>query len=256
MMEEKVLTRIKSKEEIASMRRAGKILAQILSVVEKSAKPGMSTKELAVVAEKNLKKFPEARPAFLGYQGFPDVICISLNDEVIHGIPRTRAIIAEGDLISIDFGVEVDGMITDAARTFVVGNTNSANKLLLFKTKEALDAGISAVKDTATINDLAKNIESVLRKANLGIVREFVGHGVGHKLHEDPNIPNYVQENQNFELLEGMTIAIEPMAVLGNEAVTIDDDGWTVRTKGGAMSAHFEDTVLVTKNGFEILTRE
>lgn len=256
MMEEKVLTRVKSKEEIESMRRAGKILAQVLSVVEKSAKAGMSTKELALVAEKELKKYPEAEPAFLGYQGFPDVICISVNDEVIHGIPRTRSVISDGDIVSIDFGVQVDGMITDAARTFVVGSTNSANKLLISKTKEALEAGISAVKDTATINDIAKNIEKVLKGANLGIVREFVGHGVGHRVHEDPNIPNYVQGDLNFKLVEGMTIAIEPMAVLGNEAVTIDNDGWTVRTKEGAMSAHFEDTILVTKDGFDILTRD
>ncbi len=251
-----MLTRVKSKEEIESMRRAGKILAQVLSVVEKSAKAGMSTKELALVAEKELKKYPEAEPAFLGYQGFPDVICISVNDEVIHGIPRTRSVISDGDIVSIDFGVQVDGMITDAARTFVVGSTNSANKLLISKTKEALEAGISAVKDTATINDIAKNIEKVLKGANLGIVREFVGHGVGHRVHEDPNIPNYVQGDLNFKLVEGMTIAIEPMAVLGNEAVTIDNDGWTVRTKEGAMSAHFEDTILVTKDGFDILTRD
>lgn len=254
-MENRVLTRVKSKQEIDSMRRAGKILAQTLQVVEVSAKPGMSTKDLAVIAQKELSKNPGAKPVFLGYEGFPDVICISINDEIIHGIPRTRTILKDGDLVSIDFGVDIDGMITDAARTFVVGNTNSANKLLINKTLEALNAGIGAVKETATIKDIAKSIENVLKSANLGIVKEFVGHGVGHQLHEEPNIPNYVQGNQDFKLLEGMTIAIEPMAVLGDPGVLIDNDGWTVRTKQGAMSAHFEDTILVTKNGFEILTR-
>lgn len=254
-MEEKVLTRVKSKEEIASMRLAGKILAQVLTAVEKSAKSGMSTKSLALIAAKELGKHNNANPVFLGYQGFPDIICISVNDEVIHGIPRTETKIKNGDIVSIDFGVEVDGMITDAARTFVVGNTNSANKLLIAKTKEALDAGISAVKDTATIKDISRNIERVLKGANLGIVKEFVGHGVGHRLHEGPNIPNYVNGSLSFELLEGMTIAIEPMAILGGEAVFIDNDGWTVKTKNDDMSAHFEDTILVTKSGFEILTR-
>lgn len=255
-MVKKVLTRVKSKQEIEHMRKAGMILARILKVVEQSTRPGMSTKDLAIVAEKELKKFPYAKPAFLGYEGFPDVICISANDEIIHGIPRTSKIIEDGDLVSIDFGVEVEGMITDAARTYVVGNTNSANKLLVKKTQQALDSGISAVKDTSTIKDVAYNIEKILSSANLGIVREFVGHGVGHRLHEEPNIPNYVKGDLSFELLEGMTIAIEPMAVLGTESVSIDNDGWTVRTLDGSNSAHFEDTILVTADGFEILTRD
>ena len=247
-------TKQKTASEIHSMREAGKILAHILFDVQEYASVGHSTKDLADHAAKLLKHYPGAEASFLGYQGFPDILCVSVNDEVIHGIPDTNKVLKSGDIVSIDFGVTIQGMIVDAARTFVVGKTNSAKKLLLQKTDGALIAGIKVVKDTANIYKVGSAIEKFLSKSNLGIVRDFVGHGVGHELHEEPGIPNYAS-NQEFVLKKDMTIAIEPMATLGQERVVIDRDGWTVRTADGSLSAHFEDTVLVTENGFEILTR-
>lgn len=245
---------IKTQEEIDNMRVSGGILENVLKVVIESTKAGMSTKDLADIAAQQLGKH-DAKPVFLNYYGFPHVLCVSVNDEVIHGIPRAKHIVNEGDLVSIDFGVNYKGMITDAARTYVVGNTNSANKLLMEKTEQALLEGISVVKNNTHLGDVGAKIESVLRSAKLGIVRDYVGHGVGHELHEEPNIPNYGQPGTGSRLQTGMTIAIEPMATLGEERVTVDNDGWTVRTADGSYSAHFEDTVLVTDNSFEILTR-
>ncbi len=247
-------TRVKTELEIKNMRVSGKILEQVLILVAKSTKPQMSTKDLANIAAKELKRLG-GEPVFLGYYDFTDVICISVNDEVIHGIPRADRILREGDIVSIDFGVNYKGMITDAARTYVVGNTNSAEKLLIRKTEEALLAGISVVKSNTRVGDIANSIENILRKANLGIVKDYVGHGVGHELHEEPNIPNYGRQGTGPLLLEGMTIAIEPMATLGGSGVYVEADGWTVRTNDGSRSAHFEDTVLITKDGYEILTR-
>jgi methionyl aminopeptidase len=183
------------------------------------------------------------------------VLCVSVNDEVIHGIPRANHVVKDGDIVSIDFGVNYHGMITDAARTFVVGNTNSANKLLIEKTEQALLAGIGVVKNNTRVGDVGAEIEQVLSAAKLGIVKDYVGHGVGHELHEEPNIPNYGRKGTGPKLESGMTIAIEPMATLGTDRVSIDTDGWTVRSTDGSMAAHFEDTVLVTDDGFEILTR-
>lgn len=247
-------TKIKTPEEIVNMRKSGQILASVLKVVQQATKAGMSTHDLAEIAKSELERLG-GKPVFLGYYGFPHVLCVSVNDEVIHGIPSTHKIIDEGDIVSIDFGVDYKGMITDAARSYVVGNTNSAEKLLIQKTEEALLAGISVIKNTTRIGDVAFEIERVLSAAKLGIVKEYVGHGVGHELHEEPNVPNYGRAGTGPTLESGMTIAIEPMAVLGNPGVYVDDDDWTVITKDGSLAAHFEDTILVTDNGAEILTR-
>lgn len=246
--------KIKTQAEIENMRTSGRILENVLKQVMHSTKPGMSTKGMADIAASELTK-QGGKPVFLNYFGFPHVLCVSVNDEVIHGIPRANHIVKNGDVVSIDFGVNYQGMITDSARTFVVGNTNSANKLLIEKTEQALLAGIKVVKNNTHIGDVSSRIESIMRDAKLGIVREYVGHGVGHELHEEPNIPNYGQKGTGPILRSGMTIAIEPMATLGDDAVTVDDDEWTVRTKDGSIAAHFEDTVLVTDSGYEILTR-
>ncbi len=248
-------TKIKTPKELEQMRRSGRILEEVLNFVIQSTESGMSTKELADIAASKLAEYKHAKPVFLHYHGFPHVLCVSVNDQVIHGIPKSSKIIADGDVVSVDFGVNYDGMITDAARTFVVGNTNSSKKLLLQKTEQALLAGISVVNNSTRIGTISSEIEKVLRGAKLGIVREYVGHGVGHELHEEPNIPNYGQAGKGPSLEAGMTIAIEPMATLGGEAVYIEDDDWTVTTKDGSLAAHFEDTVLVTEDGFEILTR-
>lgn len=245
---------IKTQVEIDNMRISGRILENVLKLVKASTKAGMSTKDLADIAASELLN-QDAKPVFLNYYGFPHVLCVSVNDEVIHGIPRANHVLTDGDIVSIDFGVNYKGMITDAARTFVVGNTNSANKLLIEKTEQALLAGIAVVKNNTAIGDIGAEVEAVLRSAKLGIVRDYVGHGVGHELHEKPDIPNYGHKGTGPKLQSGMTIAIEPMATLGTDRVSVDNDGWTVRSADGSMAAHFEDTVLVTDTGFEILTR-
>ncbi len=248
-------TQVKTPKEIDNIRRSGLILAEVVDFIIRSAKPGMSTKDLADLAALQLKEYNKAKPAFLNYHGFPHVLCVSVNSQVIHGVPKDSIIIDDGDVVSVDFGVNYKGMITDAARTFVVGKTNSSKKLLIDKTEQALFAGIEVVKNSTRVGTISSEIEKILRQAKLGIVREYVGHGVGHELHEEPNIPNYGKAGTGPILEAGMTVAIEPMATLGGEGVYIEDDDWTVTTTDGSLAAHFEDTILVTDDGFEILTR-
>ena len=248
-----MMTKIKTPQEIEKMRKSGQILASVLSEVEANLKPGITTEAINAIAAKKLKKLGGS-PAFLGYYDYPAVICISINDEVVHGIPGKK-IIKNGDVVSFDFGVNYEGMITDAARTILVGAPNKAKSALIASTAASLDAGIKQVRAGARIGDISAAIQSVLDDHGYGIVRDLVGHGVGHQLHEDPNIPNYGKENSGPVIEAGMTIAIEPMATLGSYKVYTADDGWTVLTRDGSIAAHFEDTVLVLENGFEILTR-
>jgi len=248
-----VYTRVKSPAEIEAMRKAGKMLGQTLQTVKASAKPGMSTKDLANVAKAEVERLG-GKPSFLGYQGFPDVICISVNDEVVHGIPREDHITYERDIICIDFGVTIDNMITDAAISFILGQGSSENQELVKTTEEALMAGIDVIKDGVRVGDIASAVQKVLNRKGYGIVRDLVGHGVGHHVHEDPNIPNYGFAGSGPVLKAGMTIAIEPMATLGGYDVSIDKDNWTIRTKDHSLAAHFEHTVLITDRGYEILT--
>lgn len=247
-------TKVKTATEILAMRESGRMLAEILTKLSVLVEPGVSTKDLAIVAERELKSLGGSAP-FLGYQGFPDVICISLNDEVVHGIPRADRIIKAGDLVSLDFGVNYRGMITDSALTVIAGEPRSPKHAELVRfTEVALDEGIAVVHDGVRTGDIGAAVEKVLHSKEYGIVRDLVGHGVGHMLHEDPNIPNYGRPNTGPWLKAGMTIAIEPMATLGNERVVLESDGWTVRTRDHSMSAHFEHTVLITNEGSEILT--
>ena len=247
-------TRVKTATEIIAIRESGRILATILTKLESMVEPGISTKDIAVVAERELKALGVGAP-FLNYQGFPDVICISLNDEVVHGIPKSDRIIKAGDLVSLDFGVNYRGMITDSALTLIAGTPKNSQAVDLVKfTSSALDAGIAVVRDNIRTGDISAAIEAVLKRRDYGIVRDLVGHGVGHELHEDPNIPNYGRANTGPWLKAGMTIAIEPMATLGSDQVTLEPDGWTVRSRDRSLSAHFEHTVLITKDGAEILT--
>jgi methionyl aminopeptidase len=250
-------TKVKTDAEIDAMRTAGAMLASVLHLVEKSTQSGMSTKDLAVIAASELKALG-GKPTFLGYAGavpFPDVICISVNDEVVHGIPSKDLILRPGDLLSIDFGVTFDGMMTDAARSYIVGGEGKKQTIRLVKdTEKAMYAGIDVLKDGVRVGDISSAVQKVLQKGNYGIVRDLVGHGVGHQLHEDPDIPNYGFAGSGPVLRAGMTIAIEPMATLGTHAVTVDDDQWTIRTADGSLSAHFENTVLITRSGCEILT--
>ena len=248
-----MMTKIKTPQEIEKMRKSGQILASVLSEVEANLKPGITTEAINAIAAKKLKKLGGS-PAFLGYYDYPAVICISVNDEVVHGIPGKK-IIKNGDVVSFDFGVNYEGMITDAARTILVGAPNKAKSALIASTAASLDAGIKQVRAGARIGDISAAIQSVLDDHGYGIVRDLVGHGVGHQLHEDPNIPNYGKENSGPVIEAGMTIAIEPMATLGSYKVYTADDGWTVLTRDGSTAAHFEDTILVLEDGFEILTR-
>ncbi len=248
-------TRIKTPEEIDNMRISGKILAEIHQILAAAVKPGVTTQYLADLAEKHINKAGASAP-FLGYghPPFPSVICISVNDEVVHGIPVGR-VIQEGDLVSLDLGVEYKGMITDAAITVICGETSDEIKQFVDDTKKSLYAGLKVIKDGCRVGDISNAIQKSLEKHGYGIVRDLVGHGVGHEVHEDPNIPNFGRKGTGPKIVAGMTLAIEPMATLGNYAVHTDHtDQWTVKTNDGSLAAHFEHTILVTENGHEILT--
>jgi methionyl aminopeptidase len=249
-----MITRIKTKQEIAAMRESGRMLATVLQVLKQRLEPGMSTRDLAVIAAAELEKLG-GQPSFLGYQGFPDVICISLNNEVVHGIPNPERIIAEGDIAGLDFGVTYKGMITDSAISVIAGKPKTKGHIQLVQdTEAAMHAGIQAVHDRVRTGDIGAAVEKSLKHRPYGIVRDLVGHGVGHELHEDPNIPNYGRPNTGPWLDKGMTIAIEPMVTLGTERVLVAPDGWTILTADNKWSAHFEHTVLITETGAEILT--
>lgn len=247
-------TRVKTTDEIAAMRESGKMLASVHQQIRKFVKAGTNGKDVAVLAARELKAMG-AEATFLGYHGFPDVICISVNDEVVHGIPNDIPF-ADGDLVSFDFGVTHRGMVTDSAFSMFVGGKPPSQKAqaLMDATNASLHAGIDAVRTGAHIGDISAAVQEVLDAAQCGIVRELVGHGVGHQLHEDPDIPNYGKAGTGMRLLAGMTLAIEPMATLGEHTVMVDPDGWTVRTRDGSLACHAEHTVLVTDDGVEVLT--
>lgn len=248
-------TKVKTQQEIQAMRKAGKILAQVLSALKGEVKVGISTKELADLAKAEIERLG-GQPAFLGYQGFPDVICISVNDEVVHGIPSSSRIIENGDIVSLDLGVTYDNMIVDSAISVVAGTSSKEKDVFLRTTEESLRASLKHIKAGVRTGDIGEAVQAVLDRGGYGIVRELVGHGVGHEIHEDPNIPNYGRKGKGPELEAGMTIAIEPMATLGGEAVYIEKDGWTVRTKDHSLACHFEHTILVTQTGCEVLTAQ
>lgn len=247
-------TRTKTVTEITAMRESGRILASVLQTLRPKVVPGISTKKVADYAAREIKTLG-GKPSFLGYQGFPDVICTSLNNEVVHGIPSSQRIIAEGDIVSLDCGVTYKGMITDSAVSVIAGKPKQKGHIdLLQRTEEALRVGISAVHDNVRTGDIGAAVENFLKQYPYGIIRDMVGHGVGHEIHENPNIPNYGKPNTGPWLEKNMTIALEPMVTLGSDRIYIAKDGWTVLTADGKWSAHFEHTVLITVNGAEILT--
>lgn len=235
------------------MRESGAMLATVLQALKRDIAVGMTTKDLAEIAKTELRALG-GQPAFLGFHGFPDVLCVSVNDQVVHGIPSYQKVIEDGDIVSMDFGVRHKGMITDAAISVVVGKSSKQKDMLLSMTESAMLAGIDTLKDGVKIGTIGAAVQSVLDGARLGIVRDLVGHGVGHELHEDPNIPNYGKANSGLRLEAGMTIAIEPMSTLGSERVYVGEDDWTIFTKDGSLSAHFEHTILITDDSYEILT--
>lgn len=243
----------KTEAEIAAMREAGTILARVLEKIRREVKAGMTPKEVSALAAHETERLGGA-PSFKGFEGYPDIICISNNNEVQHSIPSDRPF-KNGDIVNFDYGVTVRGMVTDAGTTVCVGgNPSKDDRRLLEGTEQALYAGLSQVQDGARVGDISAAIEEVLREHKLGIVRELVGHGVGHELHEAPEIPNYGQAGTGPTLKMGMTIAIEPITTLGSHRIFQAHDGWTLLTVDGSKSAQFEHTVLITKDGCEILT--
>ena len=248
-----MFTRVKTATEIEAIRESGRMLATVLTELEKQLEPGITTKFLAEQASRELDKLG-GKPAFLGYMGFPDVICISVNQDVVHGIPD-GTVLQDGDLISLDYGVNYRGMITDSAITRIVGTSTAQKRRLLKGTEESLQSGIKQLKDSVQVGDISAAVEKTLIRYGFGIVRDLVGHGVGHEVHEEPNIPNYGKAGTGFRLQAGMTIAIEPMTTLGKDDVVLKPDGWTFTTTDGSLSAHFEHTVLITETGSEIITK-
>jgi len=250
-----VVTR-KSRREIDKMRTAGRLVAEVLALVESELKPGVTTGHLDQLAERHIRA-AGATPSFKGYgdrrNPFPGSLCISIDDEVVHGIPGGRPI-REGQIVSVDAGAIVEGWHGDAARTFVVGQPTPEVARLVETTRLAMMAGIGAAVPGARIGDISGAIEDVARPAGFGIVRQFVGHGIGTEMHQDPQVPNYRVGPKGMELVSGICLAIEPMLTLGSYEVGIKPDGWTVVTRDGSLAAHFEHTIAVTENGPEILT--
>lgn len=243
----------KTDVEIAAMREAGAILARVLEKIRREVKAGMTPKEVSALAARETERLGGI-PSFKGFEGYPDIICISTNNEVQHSIPSDRPF-KNGDIVNFDYGVTVRGMVTDAGTSVCIGgNPSKDDKRLLEGTEQALYAGLSQVREGAHVGDISAAIEEVLKEHKLGIVRELVGHGVGHELHEAPEIPNYGKTGIGPVLKAGMTIAIEPITTLGSHRIFQAHDGWTLLTVDGSKSAQFEHTVLVTKDGCEILT--
>jgi methionyl aminopeptidase len=251
---------VKTNTEIESLRKSAARLAAVLERVILAAAPGVSTLELDILAEKLIRE-QGGEPIFKGYGAggnipFPATICSSVNNEVVHGIPRQDCILKEGDILKIDIGMRFEGMVSDMARTIPIGSVSEEALRLIRATEESLLAGIAAIRHGAKMLDYASAVQSVAEGAGYGVVRDLVGHGVGRELHEDPQIPNYTSKAMlNFTFEKGMTVALEPMINEGTWQVDLAEDDWTFITADGALSAHFEDTVLVTETGTEILTR-
>ena len=245
---------IKSKREIDLLRIAGHIVYETHQYLKPYIKAGITTKELDTLAESFIRS-KGATPSFKGYEGFPATLCISINEEVVHGFPSERKL-ENGDIISIDIGACYQGYHGDSAWTYAVGEVSEENQYLLEHTEKALYEGIKQVQPGAHIGDIGAAIEAYVEKHHLGVVKELVGHGVGCDVHEEPDVPNYGRKGTGPKLREGMVIAIEPMLTLGSPDIYIDDNDWTIITEDGSMAAHFEHTVVVTKDGVEILTGE
>jgi methionyl aminopeptidase len=248
---------LKSREEIDRMRRASGVVAEILAEVRGRVRPGVSTAELDELAEE-LTHRRGARPAFKGYRvagrEFPSSICISINDEVVHGIPSDRRVLKAGDIVGLDFGVACEGYYGDAAMTVPVGAVSAEATELMETTARALSAGIDAIRPGRHVSDISAAIQDVAEGSGYSVVREFVGHGIGERLHEDPQVPNYRTGARGVRLQEGLVLAIEPMINAGRPEIYLKEDGWTAATRDGRLSAHFEHSVAVTPDGPYILS--
>ncbi|MBE9482800.1 MAG: type I methionyl aminopeptidase [Chloroflexi bacterium] len=243
---------IKSDREIAIMRQAGRIVATVLELLKWELRPGMKTKELDVIVARELKKLG-AKPSFKGYRGFPANLCVSVNDEIVHGIPGER-ILYEGDIVSLDLGDIFKGFQGDAALTVGVGKVGPQAKKLIETTEGALKAGIAAAYPEARLGDISVAIQNYAESRGYSVVREYTGHGIGREMHEEPQIPNFGLPGTGPVLKRGMTLAIEPMVNIGDWHTRLGEDHWTVLTADGSLSAHFEHTIAITDDGPEVLT--
>jgi methionyl aminopeptidase len=245
---------LKSQQEIEKMRRAGRVVRETLELVRSLVKPGVTTLDLEKAAEAKIVGMG-GKPAFKGYHGYPCVLCTSVNSEVVHGIPSQRRVLKEGDIVSVDCGAFVDGYCGDSAITVPVGEKIDPKTARLVEvTEKSLHAGIAVVKPGATLGDVGAAVQAVVEAAGFSVVRDFVGHGIGQAMHEDPQVPNFGSAGRGMKLKAGMVIAIEPMVNAGDADVVVLNDGWTAVTTDGSMSAHFEHTVAVTPTGARILT--
>ena len=244
---------IKSLREIELMREAGKLLGKAHDELGKAIRPGMSTKEVDRICEEIIRSYG-CIPSFLNYNGFPASICVSVNEEVVHGIPSKHRILQDGDIVSLDAGLIYKGYHSDAARTVAVGEISDDAKKLIEVTKQCFFEGIKFAKEGNHLNDISTAIGEYARSFGYGVVEELVGHGIGTELHEDPQIPNFPMKRKGIKLQAGMTLAIEPMINMGTCKVEWLDDGWTVVSKDRSLSAHYENTILITKDGCEILS--
>ena len=243
----------RSAGEIERLARVNALVARVLAELKSSVRPGVTTADLDAVAEQRLKE-AGAEPAFKGYHGYPATVCASINEQVVHGIPSSRRLL-EGDVLSIDMGAKLDGFFGDSAVTVPVGDISAEAAMLLRVTEESLYRALGVVRPGARVSDIGAAVQQHVEAHGFSVVREFVGHGIGVKLHEEPQIPNYGPPGRGPRLAEGMVLAIEPMVNAGKPAVKVLGDGWTAVTKDGSLSAHFEHTVVVTSSGCRILTR-
>ncbi len=245
---------IKSEEELSLMRQSGHLLAQVHEVLHDALKPGISTLELDAIGEETIRKFGGI-PNCKGYEGYPASVCISVNDEVVHGIPKAETILKEGDIVTFDTGLIYKGYHSDAARTWGVGKISEEAQKLIDVTKQSFFEGIKYAKAGGRLYDISKAIDRYIKPYGYGIVRELTGHGIGKELHEEPYIPNYRQLRRGIKLLPGMTLCVEPMITMGKRKIAFLDDDWTVVTLDGSIAAHYENTIAITPNGEpEILT--
>jgi methionyl aminopeptidase len=245
---------IKSPREIETMARAGRIVFETLELMRRTVRPGISTGELDALAEQFIRGHRGARPSFKGLYGFPKTLCTSINEEIVHGIPSPKRVLREGNILSIDVGVHLDGLHADSATTVAVGEISPDATRLLAVTQQCLAAGIAQAQVGNHVGDIGHAVQTIAEGAGFGVVRELVGHGIGSQFHEEPQVPNHGQPRRGPRLLEGMTIAIEPMITAGHYATRTLPDKWTVVTADGSLAAHFEHTVAIQKDGPRILT--
>ena len=245
---------IKTESEIAMMRASGRILRQVHEAIAPVVRPGASTMDLEAAANDKIAQFTGASAAFKGYHGYPAALCTSVNEEVVHGIPSGKRVLRSGDIVSIDCGIILDGFYSDAAVTYAVGEVSSDTERLLRTTRSSLDAGIKAAQVGGRLGDISAAVQRVCEAEGFGVVRDFVGHGIGRAMHEDPQVPNFGPPGKGPRLKAGMVLAIEPMVNAGSADVRVLKDGWTAVTIDRSYSAHFEHTVAITRNGPQVLT--